>query len=309
MAQIVLVHGIGQQASCAKEQQDEWLPSLVHGVLASASGRPRAAAVAARLAASMEQGRLPLAQMAFYGDLFLPVGAQGEEAVASPAAKDLAETFAAALLARAAASHDPRLAPEAANALRQAAPGRDGVQGLGAGVRGVVAVLDGNAWLTARIFGVLQKAWPDLLQVTRYLTEDDLRAAVQARVAALLDEDTRVVIGHSLGSVVAWEACQALGRPLPVLITTGSPLGLSNVVYPRLRPQPPTWPPPVRRWVNIAHPDDIIAVDPDLGPLFPGPDGLSIESHTPPSTHEHHAAAGYLQDQATGRAVADALGW
>jgi len=108
--------------------------------------------------------------------------------------------------------------------------------------------------------------------------------------------------------VIAWEACQALVRPLPVLITLGSPLGLDNVVYSRLRPQPPTWPPPVRRWVNVAHPDDIVAVDPDLGPLFPGPAGLTIESHTPASKHEHHAAAGYLEEQATGHAVADALG-
>ena len=210
--------------------------------------------------------------------------------------------------ARARASDDPRLAAEAANALRQVNPDRDGVQGLGARIRGAAAVLDGNAWLTARIFGVLQKAWRDLLQVTRYLTEDDLRAAAQARVTALLDKDTQLVIGHSLGSVVAWEACQALARPLSVLVTLGSPLGLDNVVYPRLRPQPPTWPPPVHRWVNVAHPDDVVAVDPDLGRLFPSPDGLTIESHTPPRKHEHHAAAGYLEEQATGHAVADALG-
>jgi len=306
MVQIVLLHGIGEQASNAKGQEAAWLPSLVKGVLAS--GHPDAAPVAARLAASTDRNRPSLAQMAFYGDLFLPTGTQGEEAPASPAAEALAESLAAALLARAAASDDPRLAAEAANALRQVDLDRGGVQGLGARVRGVVAVLDGNAWLTARIFGALQKARRDLLQVTRYLTEDDLRAAAQARVAALLDEDTQLVIGHSLGSVVAWEACQALDRPLPVLVTLGSPLGLDNVVYSRLRPQPPTWPPPVRRWVNVAHPDDIVAVDPDLGPLFPGPAGLTIESHTPASKHEHHAAAGYLEEQATGHAVADALG-
>lgn len=305
MAQIVLLHGIGQQASDATEQEAAWLPSLVKGVLAS--GQPEAAAVAARVAASMDQNRPPLAQMAFYGDLFLPVGTQGEEAPASPAAEALAETLAAALLARAAASDDPRLAAEAANALRQVDPDRDGVQGLRARARGLVAVLDGNAWLSARIFGVLQKARKDLLQVTRYLTEDGLRAAAQARATALLDQDTQLVIGHSLGSVVAWEACQALDRPLPMLITLGSPLGLDTVIYPRLRPQPPAWPPPVRRWVNVAHPDDIVAADPDLGPLFPGPDDLAIESHTPPSKHEHHAAAGYLEEQATGHAVTDAL--
>jgi hypothetical protein len=246
--------------------------------------------------------------MAFYGDLFLPTDTQGEEAPASPAAEALAEALAAALLAHAVVSDDPRLAVAAANALRQADPDRDGVQGLGAHARGVVAVLDGNAWLTARIFGVLQKARRDLLQVTRYLTEDDLRDAVQARVAALLDDDTQLVIGHSLGSVVAWEACQALGQPLPMLVTLGSPLGLDTVVRPRLRPQPPTWPPPVHRWINVAHPDDVVAVDPDLGRLFPAPNGLTIESHTPRSKHEHHAAAGYLDEQATGRAVADALG-
>jgi pimeloyl-ACP methyl ester carboxylesterase len=127
-------------------------------------------------------------------------------------------------------------------------------------------------------------------------------------VAALLDDDTRLVIGHSLGSVLVWEACQALGQPLPMLVTLGSPLGLDNVIYPRLRPQPPTWPPPVQRWVNVAHPDDVVAVDPDLGWLFPAPSGLTVESYTPRSKHEHHAAAGYLDEQATGRAVADALG-
>jgi hypothetical protein len=305
MAQIVLIHGIGQQGSTVEEQEAEWLPSLVKGVLAS--GHPNAAAVAARVAASTDRNCPSLARMAFYGDLYLPTDTQGDEVSASPAAEALAEAFAAALLAHAAVSGDPRLAAEAANALRQADPGRDGVQGLGARARGAAAVLDGNAWLTTRIFGALQKAKQDLVQVTRYLTENDLRAAVQARVTALLDDDTQLVIGHSLGTVVAWEACQVLGRPLPILVTLGSPLGLDNVVYPRLRPQPPTWPPLVRRWVNVAHPDDVVAVEPDLGRLFPSPNGLTIESHTPRSKHEHHAAAGYLGEQATGRAVADAL--
>src|SRR5260370_32770388 len=152
MAQIVLVHGIGQQASSAKEQEAAWLPSLVKGVLAS--GHPQAAAVAARVAASMDQGSPPLAQMAFYGDLYLSTDTQGEEAQASPDAEILAETLATALLVRAAASDNPRLATEAANALRQAdLDHHDGVQGLGARVRSAATALDGNPWLTARIFG------------------------------------------------------------------------------------------------------------------------------------------------------------
>jgi pimeloyl-ACP methyl ester carboxylesterase len=126
-------------------------------------------------------------------------------------------------------------------------------------------------------------------------------------VAALLDQHTKIVIGHSLGSVVAWEACEKRGLPLPGLVTLGSPLGLDTVVYPRLRPQPPQWPRGVHRWVNVAHPDDVIAAEPDLGPLFPGPDGLTIELHTPRSKSDHHAEVGYLKETATGHVVTDIL--
>jgi hypothetical protein len=303
MAQVVLVHGIGQQHSTGRDQEAQWLPSLVKGILASR--HPAAAEVAARLAASTGPDCRPLAAMAFYGDVFLPAGIQGGHPPTSPHAEALAEALA--LLTRATADPDPRLAGEAANALHQADPDQDGVQGVGNRARSAVAVLDGNPWLTARIFGRLQKARPDLLQVTRYLTDNALRVAVEARVSALLDEDTRLIIGHSLGSVIAWETCQLLGRPLPMLITLGSPLGLDTVVYPRLRPQPPTWPLQVGRWVNVAHPDDIIAVDPDLKPLFPATNGLTIEVHTPISKHDHHDATGYLDEPDTGQAVTDAL--
>jgi hypothetical protein len=63
MAQIVLIHGIGQQASNFEEQEAAWLPSLVKGVLAS--GHPNAAATAAEMAASTDHDRAPLARMAF----------------------------------------------------------------------------------------------------------------------------------------------------------------------------------------------------------------------------------------------------
>ena len=45
-----------------------------------------------------------------------------------------------------------------------------------------------------------------LQQVRRYMTDPVVRAAVQGRAAAGVGEDTRVVVWHSLGSVVAYEA-------------------------------------------------------------------------------------------------------
>jgi hypothetical protein len=92
-----------------------------------------------------------------------------------------------------------------------------------------------------------------------------------------------------------------------MLITLGSPLGLGSVVYPRLRPQPPSWPPDVDRWVNVAHRDDFIAVEPRLAPLFRSTDGRLVEDHELVSKHEHHGIAGYLERPETGLAVAEAL--
>lgn len=103
-----------------------------------------------------------------------------------------------------------------------------------------------------------------LVQVTRYLREPRVRDAVQARVAEQIDESTRVLIGHSLGSVIAFEAACRPGRPLPLLVTLGSPLGLRTIVYDRLRPQPPRFPEQVSRWVNVSADDDLVAVVPDL---------------------------------------------
>ena len=58
----------------------------------------------------------------------------------------------------------------------------------------------------------------DLQQVRRYVVDLTVRRAVQDRIAARVGEDTRVVVGHSLGSVVAYEAlCAHPGWPVRAL--------------------------------------------------------------------------------------------
>jgi pimeloyl-ACP methyl ester carboxylesterase len=148
-----------------------------------------------------------------------------------------------------------------------------------------------------------------LRQVTRYLTEDDIREAVQQRVAAHLDTDTCVLIGHSLGSVVAYEAAHRLTQPLRLLITLGSPLGLRTVVYDRVIPQPPGYPSQVRRWVNIADRNDLIAAHPDLRPMFGPlpPEAVFDGGWTVHNGAKPHQAEFYLTKEQTGRLIADAL--
>ena len=145
-----------------------------------------------------------------------------------------------------------------------------------------------------------------LTQVTRYLSDDALREQALARVHALLTPGTRVLIGHSLGSVVAFEAAQRFDHPLPLLITIGCPLGLHTVVYERVRPQPPRFPPAVHHWVNIADRNDIVAAEPDLTPLFgsTAPPGAVLEGgYTVENGAKPHQADFYLTKAQVGRPI------
>ena len=278
---------------------------MVKGVLLSE--HPAAGIVAAELSSSLGDPTSRAVAMAFYGDLFLATGVQGEDKATDPETLAMAESLALVLLHTAAERGDSRLRSEARGLLSQIDPAQDGVQAAGGVVRGAMARLDGNRWLTAQIFGLAHRAKPDLTQVARYLTEDALRDQIQMRATNLFSDDTRLVIAHSLGSIVGWEALQRDPRSLPMLITIGSPLGLDTIVYPRLRPPPPMFPALVRQWINVAHSDDIIAVEPRLASLFPSTDSRHVEDLAPSSPRAHHNATTYLEQPEVGHAVAEAL--
>ena len=149
-----------------------------------------------------------------------------------------------------------------------------------------------------------------LAQVTRYLTDDRIRSAALESVMKLVNANTEVLIGHSLGSVVAYEAAHLIERPLPLLVTLGSPLGLQTIVYQRLRPQPPIFPPKVQHWVNVAAEDDFIAAEPRLERLF-GPSvpaGAVLEGgYTVDNGAEPHNANFYLGKAHVGKPVGETL--
>lgn len=163
----------------------------------------------------------------------------------------------------------------------------------------------GIAALGESIAGTLLRT--AVVQVSRYLSDDRLYAEVQRRVAEHVGPDTKVLIGHSLGSVVAFEAAHRLGHELPLLVTLGSPLGLRNIVYERLRPQPPVVPPLVRRWVNVADRDDLVAADLDMDRRFPGAAGVLASTYTVDNGAQPHNAAFYLAKREVGTPIAEAL--
>ncbi|MFD7730360.1 hypothetical protein ACFV6F_08250 [Kitasatospora phosalacinea] len=113
-----------------------------------------------------------------------------------------------------------------------------------------------------------------LKEVEAYTAVPGRREAVQARVAEVIRrEHPRVVVAHSLGSIVAYETLHAHPElEVELLVTVGSPLRVP-IVLQRLVPPPQQGrgakPAGVARWVNIADVGDLVAVPPKLSEAFP----------------------------------------
>ena len=86
-------------------------------------------------------------------------------------------------------------------------------------------------------------------------TEPDLRARMRARIEPLVDAETRVIVAHSLGTVLSYMALA--NHPqwnVHTLVTLGSPLA-SPMIFGQLDPAPVdgmgAWPGAIERWVNV----------------------------------------------------------
>ena len=278
MARIVGVHGVGKQRLGSHTLLKDWEPALADG-LARADGP------------GLGTGDLGIA---FYGDLFRPAG--HHLAVGDPMfTADDVDEFEAELLLEwwaACARTDTAVPP----------PGADTLARSPRAVQTALRVLQRSRYfaelsLRALVF--------DLKQVRRYLLDDGLRAAARNRVEEAIGPDTRVVVAHSLGSVVAYEALCALpGHQVRALVTFGSPLGM-RMIFDRLLPEPGGWPSDAGalRWTNVVDEGDVVAAVKDLSLFFgTGVDGRVVHN----GSHAHDATL-YLTAKETGEAVAEGL--
>lgn len=279
MPKILAVHGIGNQYRGENQIRADWLPALQDGL--------------ARAGHCLNQESD--FNCAFYGDLFRPSGKAMEEFFdASDIDDDWEKQLLAAWWAEA-ASVDPEVsAPD------------DQTKSWGMSV--VQSALD--ALSHSRFFAGLAEAAliADLRQVRRYLREPALRSEARNRVIKALGDETSVLIGHSLGSVVAYEAlCSLPNNPVQTLITIGSPLGIRNLIFEQLQPAPTPgigqWPTGVKRWVNIADRGDIVALVKQLASRF----GPGVVDHLVDNGAQAHDADRYLCSKELGDAVATGL--
>lgn len=146
---------------------------------------------------------------------------------------------------------------------------------------------------------------PVFRQVQNYMKNPKIRAQVLARVLNALPASGRIVIvGHSLGSVIAADLVRRLPVDLEVagMVTIGSPLANGNFDAEKLRDALKEPPANLAWWVNIWNSHDPVAAHRGVSSVFPWMIDFRIQTSL--STHVHDAAAYLAHDS-----VADAVGY
>lgn len=142
--------------------------------------------------------------------------------------------------------------------------------------------------------------------VTTMTTVPDLWDQIWARVASVVSDETEVIVGHSLGSVVSYNALRRNPQwNVHTLVTLGSPLAQQTIIDqldPPLTDQD-RWPGSVQRWVNVAAVGDHAAAIHCLAEVF----DPRIEDVRVDNGHRAHDPEPYLNASVTGAAVAAAL--
>lgn len=287
MAKIVAVHGIGQQYLGSHTLHNTWYPALCDGLR-----------VAGRKVVDEND-----VDVVFYGDLFRPAGTKAGIPLIQP--EDVTEQEAALLVVwwrEAARLSELARQGKADESMDIQSPNFVGKASLPPTVQRALLQLAKSRFFAAMggerllIFG--------LRQVRKFLHDADIKAKVLKRVAESIKPDTRILIGHSLGSVIAYEAlCANSEWPIDRFITLGSPLGIYNLVYDQLTPKPidghGVWPSQVDQWINIADQGDIVALNKSLAPLFG-----NVTDVITNNGWQSHDAIHYL----TSREAGDAIG-
>jgi hypothetical protein len=284
VARIVAVHGIGQQFKGDAIIHREWWPALLSGLHL----------VDRNLEDPQEL------DCAFYGHLFRKPGTlAGADACR---AEDVGpeEAILLNLLWHAAAATEPGKVPSPdsyATAETLARTPQLVQRALNAVSRSTFLVNLSQAALIG-----------DLKQVVMYMNNSDIRRAVLDTVLNKIKQDTTVVIGHSLGSVIAYEALCSKPETVVSFVTLGSPLGIRNLIFDKLTPRPGAmaigaWPGRIKHWTNIADKGDIVALEKELGQFF----GNGIEDILVNNGSDAHHGERYLTTKEAGRAIADGL--
>lgn len=118
-----------------------------------------------------------------------------------------------------------------------------------------------------------------------------MREVVRGELADVRDGPL-AVLGHSLGSVIAYEVLREERRDVTLLVSVGCPLGITEV-QDRLA-LPAAVPAGVAAWSNVSDLRDLVALDHWLRPEY-GPPGLVTDHLVRNDSGNHHGITEYLR--------------
>lgn len=294
MTQLVLVHGRGQEDLDATVLKAQWLRALTAGL----GDVP--------LPVAEQQVRFP-----YYGDTLV----------------DMAGGLSAAQAARVVVRGDPgederRLVAEVLQEVAEQVGVTDEAVRAEAGQEAVERGPQNWPWVLALLraidshvphasAGSIALATAD---VYHYLTNAAVRETIdEGLVEAFSRDEPSVVVAHSLGTVVAYRLLRREGAQrgwrVPVLITLGSPLGVTAIRKLLAAHDTLRVPACVDAWHNVYDPRDVVSLYPLSGGRFPVPDdGPRIVDRTVENTTPNrHGIDGYLGEPTVARTVHDAL--
>ena len=255
---LVFVHGIGGPRD-ADTELDQWTKALAAG--AREGGHER---FADEVLPALDR------RFVYYGDLFHGTGKQGadDELPDEENLRALLDNVISNLLENEQDADTEEKLRRALLRLQPKGQAQGGGAVAGPAINATTTLMTiqplqkGAQWLSGR------KLLGSLGQVGRYLSPKSkavdgsaLAPAAQDRILDALG-DTSIVIAHSLGSVVAYEALHRTEKHVPMFLTLGSPLALRTFVKQRVAPRPLRTPECVRQWLNFWDKDDIVAARP-----------------------------------------------
>ena len=162
-------------------------------------------------------------------------------------------------------------------------------------------------WITRRLTKAFLKDVHDLLFVParRQIMLESVRKRIEVGGGPF------IVIGHSQGSIIAYLALSMLDNPdieVPLFITIGSPLGLTEVrdqLKKILGVNRLAAPAIAAKWINVADRLDPVALDADLAGDYDKVEDFRVDN--PDSPRHPHSATGYLRTEPVQIAVRNTI--
>lgn len=145
--------------------------------------------------------------------------------------------------------------------------------------------------------------------VYQYLRNPAIRDKIEMGIRQAMPPDVpTVVVGHSLGSVVAYSLLRrdgkASGWRVPLYLTVGCPLGVTGI---KKALAPNRHPECVEKWFNAMDERDVVALYPLSKKHFPISPEIENKTDVNNQTPNRHGIVGYLNDREVAKRIYDAL--